>query len=43
MKVHLIKRLSIDKFAESNPASGQPFANWLNVLRVADWNKPQDM
>jgi len=43
MKIHLIKRQSIENYASSNIQSKEAFGNWLSVIKYAEWKKPQDM
>ena len=43
MKVHLIKKLTIEDFVAVNPASRSPFQDWLGKLKYADWKNPSDM
>ncbi|MFN7686360.1 MAG: type II toxin-antitoxin system HigB family toxin [Sphingobacteriales bacterium] len=43
MKVHLIKKLTIEDFVAANPASRIPFQDWLGKLKYADWENPSDM
>ena len=43
MKVHLIKRQSIEDYANKNARSKVPFKNWLSIVKYADWNKPKDI
>lgn len=43
MKVHLIKRQSIEEFVAGNASSKSSFTNWLSVLKYADWSKPEDI
>lgn len=43
MKVHLIRKESIEKFAEQNAQSRVSFGEWLNKLRYTDWEVPTDM
>ncbi len=43
MKVHLIKRQSIEDYIEKNSRSRSSFENWLAILRYADWKEPNDM
>lgn len=43
MKVHLIKKLSIEDFAKDHAASRSSFANWLNALKYAEWKIPEDI
>ena len=40
MKVHLIKRQSIEEYAALNAGSRLPFALWLTSIKAADWNLP---
>ena len=43
MRVHLIKKQTIEDYAEHNAASRSPFRIWLAVIRFADWNAPADI
>jgi mRNA interferase HigB len=43
MKVHLIKKQTIEEYAISNSQSRPSFGIWLNILRFADWNEPSDI
>jgi mRNA interferase HigB len=43
MKVRLIKRRSIENFANQFPGSRNYFRNWLTLLKMADWNAPGDI
>jgi mRNA interferase HigB len=43
MKVHLIKRTTIEDFISSNLQSALPLADWLMKLKYADWKKPNDI
>jgi mRNA interferase HigB len=43
MKVHLIKKQSIEDYAAANPASRLPFAIWLTAIKGADWSKAPDI
>ncbi|MCB0395553.1 MAG: type II toxin-antitoxin system HigB family toxin [Flavobacteriales bacterium] len=43
MRVHLIKKQSIEDYAVANVQSRQPFMIWLSVIRRADWNEPNDI
>lgn len=43
MKVHLIKKQTIEDYAIRNTRSRSAFGIWLNILRYADWNIPQDI
>lgn len=43
MKVHLIKKGSIEDYCAANAQARIPFSKWLPILKVADWNEPGDM
>ncbi len=43
MKVHLIKKQSIEQYALENAGSRSSFNTWLSVLKYADWNQPKDI
>jgi mRNA interferase HigB len=43
MKVHLIKRQTIEDFAKANARSRSSFEDWLEKLKYADWNSPTDI
>jgi len=43
MKVHLIKRQSIENYANDNVQSKVAFGSWLSIIKYAEWDKPQDM
>lgn len=43
MKVHLIKKQSIDTYVQSNAQSKVPFTIWLSIIKHADWNMPNDI
>ena len=43
MKIHLIKRQSIEDFVTDNAASRSSFKNWLSALKQADWEIPEDI
>ncbi|MBW8334218.1 MAG: type II toxin-antitoxin system HigB family toxin [Prolixibacteraceae bacterium] len=43
MRVHLIKRQTIEMFVAKNARGRSSFQNWLTVVRFADWNKPEDI
>jgi mRNA interferase HigB len=43
MRVHLIKRQSIEDFIERNSRSKASFEDWLNKVKYANWNKPEDI
>jgi mRNA interferase HigB len=43
MKVHLIKRQSIEKFMLQNAKCRISFRIWLNILKQSDWQEPADI
>lgn len=43
MKVHLIRKETIEEFAEQNAQSRLSFSAWLTKIKYADWAKPADM
>jgi mRNA interferase HigB len=43
MKVHLIKKQTIEDFAADNARRRSSFADWLKKLKHADWEKPMDI
>ena len=43
MKVHLIRKDTIEGYATSNARSRPSFEEWLTKLKLADWDKPTDI
>ncbi len=43
VKVHLIKRQSIEAFAKANARSRVSFTIWLTAVKYADWNQAADI
>lgn len=43
MKVHLIKKQTIEDFVAANARSKTSFEDWLEKLKYADWEKPTDI
>ena len=43
MKVHLIRKETIESYVEGNARSRSSFEAWLTKLKHADWKKPTDM
>jgi len=43
MKVHLIKARTVRKYAIQHSGSVSSFENWINKVKKADWDIPQDM
>ncbi|MGZ5281070.1 MAG: type II toxin-antitoxin system HigB family toxin [Bacteroidia bacterium] len=43
MKVHLVKKQTIEDFVKNHARSKSSFTIWLGVLKFADWNEPEDI
>lgn len=43
MKVHLIRKETIQDFAKQNAQSRASFSAWLAKIKYADWEKPADI
>ncbi|WP_448698163.1 type II toxin-antitoxin system HigB family toxin [Mucilaginibacter sp. AW1-3] len=43
MKVHLIKRQTIEDYVKTHARSRSSFDIWLNVIDYADWDIPEDI
>ena len=43
MKVHLIKRQTVEDYAVQHARSRSSFALWLTAVKYADWNTPADI
>jgi mRNA interferase HigB len=43
MKVHLLKKQTIENYAEKNARSRSSFKLWLLTIKGADWNKPENI
>ena len=43
MKVHLIKKQTIEEFVARNARSKSSFTIWLTGVKYADWNQPNDI
>ena len=43
MKIHLIRKQTIEKYVKANIQSRSAFTNWLSILKWADWNEPHDV
>ena len=43
MRVHLIKKQSIEEFVRKNARSRTSFSIWLSVIRRVEWNEPNDI
>ena len=43
MKIHLIRKETIEQYAVNNARSRPSFEEWLSKLEVADWNIASDI
>jgi mRNA interferase HigB len=43
MKVHLIKKETIESYVTAHARSKSSFAIWLTAVKYADWNKADDI
>ena len=43
MKIHLIKKQTIEEFVAKNARSRSSFSLWLTAVKFADWNQPTDI
>lgn len=43
MKVHLIKKQTLEEYARHNARSRPSLTIWLSILNGADWNEPEDI
>jgi mRNA interferase HigB len=43
MKVHLIKKQSIEDFVSKNASSVASFEIWLSIIKRVNWNEPNDI
>lgn len=43
MKVHLIKRQSIEEYVLKNALSRASFKIWLSIIKQADWKEPSEI
>jgi len=43
MRVHLIKKQSIEDYVSENAQSRVAFGTWLSIIKRAEWDKPLDM
>jgi len=43
MKVHLIKKQTLEDFAHRHPRSKTSLEDWTEKLKLADWEQPGDM
>ena len=42
MKVHLIKKQTIEDYVLRNARSRASFEIWLSILKRVDWNEPKE-
>ena len=43
MKIHLIKKQTLEEFAKLQPRSKSSLEDWTEKLKLADWQQPGDM
>jgi mRNA interferase HigB len=43
MKIHLIKKQTLEDFAHRYPGSKTSLEDWAEKLKLADWKQPGDM
>ena len=43
MKIHLIRKQTIEKYVKSNIQSNSAFTNWLSIIKWVDWKEPKDI
>lgn len=43
MKIHLIKKQTIEKYVNTNVQSKTAFTKWLSIVKWADWKEPNDI
>src|ERR1700712_5003690 len=43
MKVHLIRKETVEGYTARNARSGTSFEDWLEKFKHADWEKPLDI
>jgi mRNA interferase HigB len=43
MKVHLIKKQSIEDYVLKNARSKASFGIWLSIIKRVDWNQPNEI
>ncbi|QEH42809.1 type II toxin-antitoxin system HigB family toxin [Chitinophaga sp. XS-30] len=43
MKIHLIKKQTIEEFKRVHPSARAPFRAWLSIIRRAVWQRPEDI
>ncbi len=43
MRIHLIKKETIEGFVNSNSQIKKPFSDWIKAVEMADWNTPNNI
>ena len=43
MKIHLIKKQTLEDFSRQHPRSKTSFEDWVEKLKFSDWEQPADM
>jgi mRNA interferase HigB len=43
MRVHLIRKETVESYAKDNPKTRASFSDWLTKVKHADWEKPSDI
>lgn len=43
MRVHLIKKRTLEDYVRSNAQARDSIENWYSLIKYADWNKPSDI
>lgn len=43
MKIHLIKKQSIENYIRKDAQSRTSFQIWLSIIKRAEWNDPKDI
>ena len=43
MKIHLIKKQTIEEYTHKNTQSKTAFASWVEIIKWAEWNEPSDI
>lgn len=43
MKVHLIKKQTLEEFTQHHPRSKASLVDWVDKIKFADWENPNDM
>ena len=43
MKIHLIKKQTIEDYIKKNAQSKASFEIWFSIIKRADWNEPNEI